>query len=407
MKICYLLMLQFILSLFGCKKAPAITTTTSEMGPFTIETITEKGKTYNINYGKTDYTSISYAIKYKGGPLQFSDALETNTALPGIWRVFKLSEATTPTLLLGSQSLYLVTLEHDKPVIKTLFEQGYDFASIQWLDSESGQPGEYREIFSSDEYDTGTALSGGRYMAVSHAVVLDTRTQDVFPYNTNNEPIDGYNITGNNVVAFSPDSTQLIYRGSKNDETNYEITHWALLSYNFRTRKTYAVPFNKAACNLKDESRMTAEWVADYFEWTDQEDGTLKLAARNLTSPPNRKGILHYERNQGYHYTLDPVKESMRDHLSAFVQGELKLDPSQIYRIDGDYGNKMYVKYNDTILVMIYGEYGNDLVLRQDRATFFGEHKDLFSRIGKGFNALLNAGKFQEDWEVITPEDQQ
>jgi hypothetical protein len=401
MKIHQLIMLQFILALFGCKKAPTISTATSEIGPFTIETITEKGKSYNTNFGLSNYTTISYDVKYKGEPLAFGDNLETNTGLPGIWRVFFLKDAPKPTLLLGSQSLYLVTLEDEKPVIKPLYEQGSDFASIQWLDSEGGQPGVFREIFSSDEYDKETQLSGGRYLAISHAVVLDTKTLEIYPYNTNNEPVEGHNINGWNVLAFSPDSTQLIYYGSRYNEANYEIVYSALLSYNFRTGKTYAVPFDKMATKLKDQSKITAEWITDYFEWSKQEDGALKLVARKIDTPPFQKGVLVYQRNQGYIYTLDPVKETMRDQLSSFIQAELKLDPSQVYKIDGDYANRVYIKINNAVFMMVYGEYGQDLVFRQDGQIDVTENKALMTRISKGFNALLNTGKFEDQWEAI------
>ena len=404
MKFYHLLMLQFILALFGCKKAPTITTASSQMGPFTIETITEKGKTYNMNYGRVPYTHISYAVKYKNEPLQLSDKLETNTGVPGIWRVFFLKDTTSPSLLLGSQSLYLVTLENEQPVIKPLFEQRYDFASIQWLDSEGGQPGEYREVFSSDEFDTETELTGGRYMAISHAVVLDTKTLETHPYNTNNEPVEGFNIDGSKVLAFSPDSSQLIYRGSRSDESNYELYHLALLSYNFRTKETYAVPFNKTTLKLKDDFKITTEWITDYFEWNKQEDGTLKLAAKTSGTPPYSKGVLYFQRNKGYEYTLDPVKESMMELLSSYIKTELKLEPSQVYRIEGDYANRMYVKYYDITLMMIYGEYGNDLVLKQDIDIDFAKNKALITRIGRGFNHLLNQGQYQDEWiEEISP----
>jgi len=406
MKIYHLLMLQFILSLFGCKKAPTITTTSNTEGPFTIETITETGKTYNINYGKVDYTTISYAVKYKGEPLQLGDNLETNTGLPGIWRVFSLKEAPSPTLLLGSQSLYLVTLENDKAAVKPLYEQGSDFASIQWLDSEAGQPGEHREIFSSDEFDTQTELSGGRYMAISHAVVLDTKTNETFSYNTNNEPVEGYTINGWKVIGFSPDSTQLIHRGYQNDSVNYEINHLALLSYNFRTGERYAVPFDQYKLKLKNDDKITPEWIADYFEWRKMEDGTYKLTARPLDRLPYQKGLLFFERHKGYSYTLDPVKESMREHLSAYIQQELKLDSSAIYRIDGDYLNRLYIKYGEITLMLIYGEYSEDLVLRQDAKIDLAINKEIMTRLAKGFNAILSTGKYEGEWNAIVPPEE-
>lgn len=402
-------MIQFILGLFGCNKAHQVTKTATEAGPFTIETITRKDKTWNANYGRVNQTTISYEVKYKGEALSFEEGLETNTGLPGIWRVFYLQEAVNPTLILGSQSVYLVTLENEKPVIKLLSQQGSDFASIQWLDSEAGQPGEYREIFSSDEFDTETKLSGGRYMVITHSVVLDTKTLDIYPYNTNNKnEIDGFHINGWNALAFSPDSTQLVYLGSKNDTVHYMLTHPALLSYNFKTGETYAVPFDKTAFKLKDEFKITPEWVADHFEWTKQDDGKIKLVAKSADHLPFQKGLAVYTRYKGYSYTLDPVKESMRDHLSAYIQAELKLDPSQIYKIDGDYLNRIYASVNDIKLMMIYGEFGQDLVLKQEEPLMpihMEQNKALITRLSKGFNAILSTGQFSSEWEPIPPPD--
>jgi hypothetical protein len=391
-------MLQFILTLFGCSKAPAVVITSSELGPFTLEKITATGKRYDINYGRVNQTTISYNVKYKGEPLAFPDQLETNTGVPGIWRVFMLRERTEPTLILGSQSLYLVTLENEKPVIKALHEQHSDFASIQWLDCESGQPGEYREVYSSDEFDIETDLSGGRYMAISHAVVLDTRTLKIYPYNTDKNWINDYSINGWSALAFSPDSSQIIHIGHKSDEENYEIDHWALFSYNFKSGETYIVPFDGISYKMKDPSRITSEWIADYFEWTKQEDGSFKIHTKDLSTPPYQKGILLYRRHEGYVYILDPIKESITTNLSNFIRNELKLEPSDMYQQEGEYKNRVFVKYGDIKMTMVYGEYGNDLVLKQEGKINMSENKALISRIANGFNALLSEGKYQEEW---------
>jgi hypothetical protein len=47
---------------------------------------------------------------------------------------------------------------------------------------------------------------------------------------------------------------------------------------------------------------------------------------------------------------------------------------------------------------MVYGEYGNDLVLKQEGKINMSENKALISRIANGFNALLSEGKYQEEW---------
>jgi hypothetical protein len=93
-------------------------------------------------------TSIGYSIWHEGKPVEFPSALQTNTGLPFLWRVYALPDAPTPTLLAGSQSLYLIYIKDGQPVVEPVLEQSSDFASVQFLDSEGGQPGTFNEVFS-------------------------------------------------------------------------------------------------------------------------------------------------------------------------------------------------------------------------------------------------------------------
>lgn len=400
-------MLQFILGLFGCKKAPATTIISSEVGPFTIETITQTGKSYNINYGMVNQTTISYAVKYKGEPLTIGDNLETNTGLPGIWRVFFLKDAPAPSLIFGSQSLYLVTLDSDKPVIKTLFEQGSDFASIQWLDSEAGQPGMYREVYSSDQTDKEVELTGGRYMAITHAVVFDSKTFELFPFNPNNEEVGGYHVHQRSAAAFSPDSSQVVYCAYRQDEKDYMLNHFALVCYAFKRGIAYAVPFDRDSLYLKDDSKISTEWIYDYFEWKQQDSGSMRLQLRTLDKKPYRKGIVFYERYLGYKYILDPVSEPMLTHLATFIQNELQITPDNIQHINEEYYNRFIMAYQDKTITVKYGEYGSDLLVTYEGdGLTMAESKTLISKIGKGFNVILNQGQYQEEWQpIVAPEE--
>lgn len=397
MKIHYLIMFHFLLSLFGCGKSGSRTTTSSELGPFTLEKITTTGKTWNVNYGRVNYTNIAYDVKYRGKPLQFGDSLETNTGLPGIWRVFLLKDAPIPTLLIGSQSLYLVQLQNDKPVIRPLHVQGSDFASVQWLDSEAGQPGICREIFSSDEYDTDSILTGGRYLALTGSAVLDTRTFELFPFDPNKEWIDGYSVARKNIYAFSPDSTQVVCCGQKQDEVDYMKTHYAWVVFNFRDKTAYSVPFDSRALHMKLEERIDQEWITDHFEWKKSDDGRYRLQAIQREIPPPQKGKLFFDRHIGYQYEIDPVQEIMIEQVFQFIKKELQPDTTKITRTTEKYNDKYTIPYQQTQLVLEYGKYGNDLMLKEDPPQLsYQENRALMTRLAKGFNALLAAGHYQE-----------
>jgi hypothetical protein len=350
-----------------------------------------------MNSGRFHYKHISYDVKYKGKPLQFSNKLEVNTGLPGIWRVFFVQDAPKPTLILGSQSLYLVTEENDHAEIKVLCEQNSDFASIQWLDSEMGQPGILREVFSSDELDTSTMLSEGRFIAVSRAAVFDTKTLDIYPFNTNNDPIDGFNLFQSRVIAFSPDSSQLVYCGSKNNEQDYEKYDYAMIVYNFKDSTSYSVPFNLEDFKLKDAFNIPNELFTDYFEWVKADTNKLHLQLRKLEKPPFRKGWLVYERWPGYKYVLDPVDEPMMEIFADFISQKIDMKKEDMVHDKQEYSNKINFTYQGEPYIIQYGEYGQDLVLKQETNLKSVEgNKAFITDIGKGFNALLSQGQYQE-----------
>src|SRR6187431_3398239 len=134
-------------------------------GPFVIQVDAISGKVYNFNNGgMSTQTNVSYSIWYEGKPVEFPSALQTNTGLPYLWMVYALPDAPAPTLLAGSQSLYLIYIKDGQPIVEPLIEQRTDFASVQFLDSEGGQPGTFMEVFSRgdtlgmDKLDT---LKGG------------------------------------------------------------------------------------------------------------------------------------------------------------------------------------------------------------------------------------------------------
>ncbi len=87
-------------------------------GPFVVRSEAQTGKTFNINYGMVDQTVVRYSIWFEGKSVAFPGSLQTNTGLPCLWKVYALADAAEPTLLAGSQSLYLIYLKEGKPVVE-------------------------------------------------------------------------------------------------------------------------------------------------------------------------------------------------------------------------------------------------------------------------------------------------
>ena len=187
-------------------------------GPFVIRADAITGKSYNINYGMSKQTNISYSIWFEGKPVVFPSALQTNTGLAFLWRVYALPDAPVPTLLAGSQSLYLIYIKDGQPIVEPILEQSSDFASVQFLDSEAGQPGTFMEVFSRsdtlgmDQLDT---LKGGRYLLVSGHQVLDVQTGNLRLFNKDNNPVDNYSYPQpDGALAFSPDHKKIVFNAA-------------------------------------------------------------------------------------------------------------------------------------------------------------------------------------------------
>ena len=115
-----------------------------QYGPFTIQAKVSKTKSFNMNYGRmTNNTNVAYHVLFNGKPITYSSGLQNNTGLPFLWAVYALKDAPDPTLIAGSQSLYMIYIKDGVPKVEPLLIQSTDFASLQFLDRKNGQPGDY------------------------------------------------------------------------------------------------------------------------------------------------------------------------------------------------------------------------------------------------------------------------
>jgi hypothetical protein len=166
------------------------------------------------------------------------------------------------------------------------------------------------------------------------------------------------------------------------------------------------LPYDQEKLNVYDGFKLYPDWLQDYFEWNKNDQGELRLQLKKLDKSPYKKGIVHFERYPGYQYMLYPVKETIVEHLYSFMLQELKFDTTQVQRVHEEFNYKYTIPYQGLTLIIQYGQYGNDLVLYEEGDKIpFEVNKVIIQQIGNGFNALLNQGKYQEEFtEVKAPE---
>lgn len=288
-------------------------------GPFTIRATVTKHKQFNMNYGiMASQTNVAYAILHNGKPIAFPEALQSNTGLPYLWRVYSLPDAKDTTLIAGSQSLYLVYLKEGAPVVESILEQHHDFASVQFLDSQNGQPGPYLEVYAksnTDDLDQLDALVGGRYLLVSKHAVLDVQTRSIQRFNVNNSDVENYSFPSpDGALAFSPDRKNIVFRGAfqswNTADEDLPDSERALVVYNFEQDSGYAVKFDETALRLLSVDEMDFPWFEKFFEWEKSAQGD-RLRLRKLEKTPYWKGRFKVDYAYPY-YTLYPVKVAMQ-----------------------------------------------------------------------------------------------
>lgn len=378
-------------------------------GPFTIKAVVNSGYGFNLNHGYVKQTDVAYSIFYEGKAIQFPKKLETNTGLPFLWRVFALPGTPSPSLIAGSQSLYLIYVQDKSVVLEPLVEQSSESASLQFLDSEDGQPGPYTEVFIEDdpaEMETLDQLEGGRFLMITEHAVLDVKTREIKRFNTQKNSLDNYSFPWpHGALAFSPDRTSLVFHA---EFENWDIqkadlpeTEHGLVVYNYLNDDGYAVPYNDTETRMINVENIDADWLNTYFEWKQDKSGKLQLQLRQLEKAPPWVGT--YDPSDHY-YTLYPVKPGM---LPVFLNFVLK-------QIGGSETNILEDKtgeYTGRGLILASGELKLDINLKEDeqKLTFSKhlydqsspEYIQLVEKIAGAFDQELSAGKHQEHFGRI------
>lgn len=380
-------------------------------GPFTVRVTATQGKQLNMNYGMVNVTDVAYSVLYEGKPVAFPGTLQNNTGLPYLWRVYVLPDAPDPTLLAGSQSLYLIYLKNGQPVVEPVLEQGYDFASVQFLDSENGQPGPRMEVFAKSnttDMEKIDSLSGGRFLLVSEHAVLDVPTRTIRAFNSDNNSVENYSFPSpHGALAFSPDRSSIVFRGefqgwNTPDEDLPDSEH-ALIVYHIEKDTGYAVKFDDTALRLIRTEDMNFAWYKKFFEWKPSASGE-RLQLRLLEKPPCWTGTL----SDQHYYTLYPVKAAMLPAFLDFLQRRKGWTKAHIIE-------EKYHEYTGRIFTFGIDSIKFDLCLKEDEQVlqfspnlYEESHKAEASRIvqelAAAFDAELAAGQHQEHFGRIISE---
>lgn len=381
-------------------------------GPFVIKSQATTGKTFNMNYGMVNQTTVSQSIWYNGKPVAFPDGLQTNTGLPFLWRVYALSGPPEPTLLAGSQSLYLVLVRDGKVVVEPVNEQSSDFASFQCLDSENGQPGERREVYMLHDIEDAKKLDTiqcSQYLLVNNCVVLDVKTLKQIPFNTSNNTVGHYYLNHTpGALGFSPDRKAIVFRSnfSSYDTETKDLpeTEGGLVAYDYTRDTGYILPYNDTELRVTSPDDINFAWFTTYFEWVKNNAGDDELRARKLDKPANWLG--KYESRDSY-YHLFPVKPSMLPVFQDFVLQYMKWDKTAILKDEtGEYtgrrldlgtgGIKLDIGYQEDDQRISFSKHLYD----EDKP----EYRTLVKAIADAFNAELASGKHQEHFGKIESE---
>lgn len=380
-------------------------------GPFTIRAKVGSSSELNMNYGMVDRTSVAYTILYQGKPIAIQGELQNNTGLPYMWQVYVLGSEAEPMLIAGSQSLYLIYVKDGSPTVEPLLKQSRDFASLQFLDSENGQPGKYFEVFAksdTNQIDQLNILSGGRYLMIGEQTVLDVQTRQLWHFHVDNEPIDNYSFPSpHGALAFSPDKNWIVFLAefqswNTADENLPESEH-AIIAYDFKKDSGYSVKFDDTETRLISIQEANLQWFSRLFEWKETQGG-IRLQRIQGQKPEFWTG--RYKAEDGY-YTLFPVKAGMLPVFLDFVLQHMNWTQEQIV------GDKFH-EYTGRCIDLASGETKLDIRFKEDEQSLsFSSHlykdkseedKILIKKIGDAFDEELKSGKHQEHFGRILSE---
>jgi len=391
-----LVLLVFAITAFAFRSKTRIETILN-YGPFVVKAETVSGRRFNANYGVVTESTIRYSVWYKDKLIQYPNALQNNTGYSHLWRVYILEGAPKPTLIAGSQSLFMINEENSQAVVTTLDTQDSDFAGFQFLDGPGGQPGLPVPLYMDSHLKRVDTLKGGDYLLINKILLLHIPDLTKTTLQNQKRTVDDYYfMQAGGVVAVSPDKRNLVFMAGKTIDGPAFI--YGMIVYDdYTTRNEYLIPYDRTLTRSIELNFDDREWFKTYFEWVKDRDDHYRLQLRKYDVLPFWLG--HYA-DKGVVYQLTPVNNEMQQLFADFILNELGLTKEAIHP-GGQYSSNMMVIHKDDHKLKLWLRPEDKIVVLMPDESF-GPKSDaqvkMIHQLGDAFNKRLSAGEFQRNF---------
>ncbi len=373
-------------------------------GPFTIKVSGKPIKNEGEHGGKVYFEHVTYKVFHDGKPVDFPNTENNTKHSTSLNMVMALSGTPVPTLLVAGQAYYLLFLENGVPVV----EQIPLMYSLQFLDSQNGQPGPRLELFRKAELadlDKLDTYEGGRYLMISKNIMIDLQTHKTWDLNKNNQAVENYSFPQpEHALALSPNEKCIVFNAAfqtwNAPEEDCPDSEHALVVYDFAEDSGYLVKYDDTDTRLTSWQDVDSQWFNAYFEWKKSSTGD-RLQLRKFEKLPNWTGRFSEE---GAYYTLYPVKPGMLAVFLDFVLSQMGWSKDNILE------EKSH-EYTGHCFYLGSGTTKVDVVFKEDEQTLsFSKHLyddktpeniGIVKKIGDAFEAELSEGKHQEHFGRI------
>ena len=382
-----------IITAFAFKSKSKIETILT-YGPFIVKAETLSWRKLNHNLKMATETTIHYSVWYKGNVVQYPGALENNTGYSHLWKVYILEGAPKPTLIAGSQSLFMINEENGQAVVTTLDTQDSDFAGFQFLDALDGQPGMPIPVYMDSRLKRVDTLKGGEYLLVNKMLLLHIPDLTRTTLQHQKRTVDNYYfLQAGGVVATSPDKRNLVFMGARTIDGPAYV--YGMIVYDdYNTKKEYLVPYDRTLTRSIDLNFDNREWFKTYFEWVKDQDNHYRLQVRHYDVLPFWLG--HFA-DKGVVYQLTPVNNDMQQVFADFILQELGLTQEAIHP-GGQYSSNMMVIHYKEHKLKLWLRPEDKIVVLMPEESFGAKSEEqvkIIHELGGAFNKRLSAGQYQ------------